>query len=131
MTKKELVYSVLKELGYNPTLDDEGDLVIRYQLKNIWVMVSDDDDPYVSVLLPQFHEIEEGNETLVLATCNRVTRDVKLVKVYIDQTLKNVTASCEFYYTDEESMALELSNSLRLLGMIRSYFRKTMLELSE
>lgn len=131
MTKKELVYSVLKELGYNPTLDDEGDLVIRYQLKNIWVMVSDDDDPYVSVLLPQFHEIEEGYETLVLATCNRVTRDVKLVKVYIDQTLKNVTASCEFYYTDEESMALELSNSLRLLGMIRSYFRKTMLELSE
>lgn len=131
MTKKELVYSVLKELGYNPTLDDEGDLVIRYQLKNIWVMVSDDDDLYVSVLLPQFHEIEEGNETLVLATCNRVTRDVKLVKVYIDQTLKNVTASCEFYYTDEESMALELSNSLRLLGMIRSYFRKTMLELSE
>lgn len=131
MTKKELVYSVLKELGYNPTLDDEGDLVIRYQLKNIWVMVSDDDDPYVSVLLPQFHEIEEGNETLVLATCNRVTRDVKLVKVYIDQILKNVTASCEFYYTDEESMALELSNSLRLLGMIRSYFRKTMLELSE
>ena len=131
MTKKELVYSVLKELGYNPTLDDEGDLVIRYQLKNIWVMVSDDDDPYVSVLLPQFHKIEEGNETLVLATCNRVTRDVKLVKVYIDQTLKNVTASCEFYYTDEESMALELSNSLRLLGMIRSYFRKTMLELSE
>lgn len=131
MTKKELVYSVLQKLGYNPTLDDEGDLVIRYQLKNIWVMVSDDDDQYVSVLLPQFHEIEEGNETLVLATCNRVTRDVKLVKVYIDQTLKNVTASCEFYYTDEESMAHGLSNSMRLLGMIRSYFRKTILELSE
>lgn len=131
MTKKELVYSVLQKMGYNPNLDDEGDLVIRYQLKNIWVMVNDDDDPYVSVILPQFHEFEEGNEMLVLATCNRVTRDVKLVKVYIDQTLKNVTASCEFYYTDEESMALELSNSLRLLGMIRSYFRKTMLELSE
>lgn len=131
MTKKELVYSVLQKMGYNPNLDDEGDLVIRYQLKNIWVMVNDNDDPYVSVMLPQFHEIEEGNEMLVLTTCNRVTRDVKLVKVYIDQTLKNVTASCEFYYTDEESMALELSNSLRLLGMIRSYFRKTMLELSE
>lgn len=131
MTKKELVYSVLQKLGYNPTLDDEGDLVIRYQLKNIWVMVSDDDDQYVSVLLPQFHEIEEGNETLVLATCNRVTRDVKLVKVYIDQTLKNVTASCEFYYTDEKSMAQGLSNSMRLLGMIRSYFRKTILRLSE
>lgn len=131
MTKKELVYSVLEKLGYNPTFDDEGDLVIRYQLKNIWVMVRDDDNQYVSVLLPQFHEIEEGNETLVLATCNRVTRDVKLVKVYIDQTLKNVTASCEFYYTDEESMAQGLSISLRLLGMIRSYFRKTILELNE
>ncbi len=131
MTKKELVYSVLQKMGYNPILDDEGDLVIRYQLKNIWVMVSGDDEPYVSVILPQFHEIEEGNETLVLASCNRVTRDVKQVKVYIDQTLKNVTASCEFYYTDEESITLGLSKSLRLLGMIRSYFRKTMLELSE
>lgn len=131
MTKKELVFSVLQKLGYNPTLDDEGDLVIRYQLKNIWVMVSGDDEPYVSVILPQFHEIEEGDETLVLASCNRVTRDVKLVKVYIDQTLKNVTASCEFYYTDEKSITLGLSNSLRLLGMVRSYFRKTILELSE
>lgn len=131
MTKKELFFSVLQKLGYNPTLDDEGDLVIRYQLKNIWVMVSGDDEPYVSVILPQFHEIEEGDETLVLASCNRVTRDVKLVKVYIDQTLKNVTASCEFYYTDEKSITLGLSNSLRLLGMVRSYFRKTILELSE
>lgn len=131
MTKKELVYSALKNFGYNPTLDDDGDMVIRYQLKNIWVMVNDDDDPYVSVILPQFYEIKEGNEILVLATCNRVTRDVKLVKVYIDQTLKSVTALCGFYYTDEESMAQGLSNSLRLLGMIRSYFRKIMLELSE
>lgn len=131
MTKKELLYSVLQRMGYNPTVDDEGDLMIRYQLKNIWVMVGNDDESYVSVILPQFHEIEEGKETLILAACNRVTRDAKMVKVYIDQTLKNVTASCEFFYTDEESLTQGLGNSLRLLGMIRSYFRKTRLILEE
>ena len=46
----------------------------------------------------------EGEETLTLAVCNKVSRDLKLAKVFIDQTLESVSTSCEFFYTDMESL---------------------------
>lgn len=131
MTKQELVCSVFQSLGYTPTIDDDGDVMIRYQMKSLYVATGDENDPYLTVILPQFYEIGDGEDTLVLATCNKVTRDIKLAKVYIDKTFKNVSAMCEFYYTDKESLGLNLYQSLRILGQIRTTFRNARMELSE
>ncbi len=131
MTKQELVYSVIQSLGYNPSIDNDGDIVFRYQMKCMYVMIGDNEDRYLSVIFPQFYEIEDGEDALVLATCNKVTRDVKMVKVYIDQTFKNVSSSCEFFYTDEEAVAQNITQSLRILGMIRTAFRNAKNELNE
>lgn len=131
MTKQELVCSVFQSLGYTPTIDDDGDVMIRYQMKSLYVATGDENDPYLTVILPQFYEIGDGEDALVLATCNKVTRDIKLAKVYIDKTFKNVSAMCEFYYTDKESLGLNLYQSLRILGQIRTTFRNARMELSE
>ncbi len=81
MTKKELIMSTLEEkMGYCPEVDEDGDIRVAYQLKTIYVMTGDDDEQYVSVMLPQFHEIEDGKETLALAVCNKMTRELKLLK---------------------------------------------------
>ena len=100
-------------------------------MKAIYVMTGDEDEPYISMMLPQFHEIDEGRETLVLAVCNKMTRELKLVKVYIDQTFKSVTATCEFFYANEESLEQNLRNSLQMLGVVRTVFRNDMAELSD
>ena len=132
MTKKELIMSTLeKKMGYCPEIDEDGDIKVAYQLKNIYVMTADDDEPYVSVMLPQFHDIEEGKETVTLAVCNKMTRELKFAKVYIDQTFRHVTATCEFYYSGKKSLEQNLSMSLELLGVIRTVFRKDMDELTE
>ena len=132
MTKKELIMSILeKNMGYSPRIDDDGDIMIHHQMKDIYVMTSDDDEQYVSVMLPQFHEIEDGEEAISLAVSNKMTRELKLAKVYVDQTFKNVTATCEFFYCNEESLEQNLRMSLELLGVIRSIFRKNVDELSE
>lgn len=131
MTKKEQIMATLEKMGYRPELDNDGDILLRYQMKSIFVLTGDEDDSYVSVMLPQFHEIEEGKETLVLAVCNKMTRELKLAKVYVDQTFKNVSATCEFYYANEESLEQNLSQSLQLLGVVRTVLRKNMDELSE
>ncbi len=131
MTKQELVYSVIQSMGYIPTIDNDGDIVFRYQMKDLYVMIGDDDDPYLSVVFPQFYEIEDGEDALVLAACNKITRDVKMAKVYIDQTFRNVSSSCEFFYTDEESLTQNITQSLRILGIIRTVFRNAKAELSE
>lgn len=132
MTKKELIMSTLEEkMGYCPEIDEDGDIKVAYQLKTIYVMTSEDDEPYVSVMLPQFHEIEDGKETLALAVCNKMSRELKFAKVYIDQTFKHVTATCEFYYSSKKSLLQNLERSLELLGVIRTVFRNDMEELSK
>jgi predicted metal-dependent phosphotriesterase family hydrolase len=131
MNKKELIFHTLEKMGYKPDIDEDGDIQIRYQMKSIFVFVGDEEDSYVAVLLPQFHEIAEGEETLVLATCNKMTRELKLAKVFVDQTFKNVTATCEFYYANEESLEQNLRNSLQMLGVIRTVFRNNMAELAD
>lgn len=131
MNKKELILKTLEKMGHSPEVDNDGDIMLHYQMKTIYVMTGDEEEPYISMMLPQFHEVEEGQETLVLAVCNKMTRELKLAKVYIDQTFKNVTASCEFYYANEESLEQNLRNSLQMLGVVRTVFRNDMAELAE
>ena len=131
MNKKELILQTLEKMGYKPEIDDDGDVTLRYQLKRLFVLLGDENEQYTSVLLPQFYEMDEGEERLVLAVCNKMNRELKMVKLYIDQTFKNVSAVCEFFFTDENSLQQSLSRSLDLLGVVRSVFRKNRKELSE
>jgi len=123
--------SVLEKMGYSPEVDNDGDIMFRYQMKAIYVMIGDEEDPYISLMLPQFHEFEEGQETLVLVTCNKMTRELKMAKVFIDQTFKNVSATCEFFYINEDALEQNLRHALQIIGVVRSVFRKDMAELSE
>lgn len=129
--KKEMILRVLEKMGYKPEIDKDGDIQLRYQMKTIFVLIGNEDEQYISVMLPQFHEIADGEETLVLAVCNKMTRELKLAKVYVDQTFKNVSATCEFFYSNEEALEQCLALSLELLGVVRSVFRKNKTELSE
>jgi len=131
MKKKELILKTLEKMGHSPEVDNDGDIMLHYQMKTIYVLTGDEEEPYISMMLPQFHEVEEGQETLVLAVCNKMTRELKLAKVYIDQTFKNVTATCEFYYANEESLEQNLRNSLQMLGVVRTVFRNDMAELAD
>ena len=132
MTKKEKIINVLENMGYKPQYDEEGDIIVRYQLKTLYILTSDDDeDSFVNIILPQFVEFEEGEETLYLATCNKLTREKQMVKVYVDQTFKNVSASYEFYYVNDEALEKNLDKAFGILGILRIIFRKSIMELSE
>lgn len=131
MKKKELILATLEKMGYSPEVDNDGDIKLLYQMKTIYVMTGDEEEPYISMMLPQFYEIEDGQETMVLAVCNKLTRELKLAKVYVDQTFKNVTATCEFFYANNEALEQNLRNSLQMLGVVRTVFRKDLAELSE
>ena len=132
MTKKEQIINVLERMGYKPKIDKEGDIMLRDQLKTLFFLVNDDDEEnFVNVILPQFAEIDDCEETLYLAACNKVTRGTRMVKVYVDQTFKNITASCEFYYANDESLEFNLQKSLSILSIIRTLYRNCIKELSE
>lgn len=131
MTKKEMILEAIENLGYKPHVDDDGDICVRYQMKSIFFLTGQEEEQYVSALLPQFSEVQEGEETMTLAICNKVSREIKLAKVYIDQTLKSVTASCEFFYTDMDSLKNNVEHSLNILGMVRSTYFKVRSEFND
>lgn len=130
MNKKELILQTLEKMGYKPMIDNDGDIMLYYQMKSVFVLAGNEEEKYVCVMLPQFYEIKDGEEILVLTICNKITRELKLAKVYIDQTFKNVTATCEFFYTNEETLQDCLTHSLELIGVVRSVFRKNKTEMS-
>lgn len=123
MTKKEMIVKVLDEMGFKLHEDEDGDLMFRYQMKNIYTVIGDESEQYLVLVMPQFCELEDGEEHVALAVCNKMTRELKLAKVYVDQTFKNVSASCEFYYTDENSLKTNIENGLNVLGIVRTFYR--------
>ena len=44
---------------------------------------------------------------------------------------KNVTATCEFFYANEEVLEQNLRNSLQMLGVVRTVYREDLAKLSE
>lgn len=129
-TKREKILEALLQMGYRPQTDDDGDVFFNYQMKRLYVLVGDEDEAFLQVLLPQFVTLEEGQEAEVLAICNKVTREFKLTKVFMDPSYQTVSASCEFFYTDDESLDRCLHQALRVLSVIRPAFYQAKEDLS-
>lgn len=126
-----MIVTAIESLGYRANVDDDGDVCVRYQMKDIYFLVGQEEEQYVSVLLPRFSEVHEGEETITLAVCNIMNREMKLAKVYLDPTLKNVIASGDFFYTDMDSLADNVQHVLNILGLVRSAYNKTKAELTD
>jgi len=132
MTKKELIMAAIEKMGYSTEIDEDGDIMFQYQMKTLYAMTSDnEEDQYISLLLPRVNEVEEGEEPLVLAVCNKMNRELKIMKVFIDNTFKNVGATYEFNYANEESLELNLTKALDMMGVVRTLYRHETEELSE
>ena len=82
-------------------------------------------------MYPQFIDIEDGDESLTLAICNKMTRELKLAKVFVDQSFKTVSATCEFYYANDEALEYSIKKSLRLIGLMRSQYQQNREELTK
>ncbi|MBQ0058005.1 MAG: YbjN domain-containing protein [Bacteroidales bacterium] len=131
MGKKENIVSILQGMGYTPQYDDDGDVYIIYQMKHVFFLLSEDDeDNYISIMLPQFVDLEEGEESMALAVCNKMTREFKLAKFYLDKTFKSVTGTCEAFYANNEALEYSIKKSLRMISCMRSQYYQAQKELT-
>lgn len=130
MNTREIIFKQLEELGLRPKYDDDGDLCVRYEMKNMYFVTEVGDEKFVSVVLPQIREVNEGDEALALTACNKINREVKLIKIYLDQNLQNISASCEFYFTDDESLKSSVRHSLIVLGRARTALNEAISDLT-
>lgn len=127
---KQLVMKVLKDMGYEPELDSDQDIRLCMEMKEFYFfMTEEEEECYVNIVLPQFTGIKEGKEILALATCNIMTRDMKLLKVYVEKNHESVSASCEFIYTDEDSLKQNIVCSMEVMSIVKTLYRRKCAEL--
>lgn len=131
MNKKDLIVKVLEEMGFKPYVDEDGDVGFRFQMKTIFALIGEESDNYLVLHMPQFYEIEDGNEAIALTACNKTTRELKLIKVFVDQNFKTISANSEFFYVDEDSLVKYIKNSLEILSVVRSFYRRTFEEMKQ
>lgn len=121
---------VLKDMGYEPELDSDQDIRLCMEMKELYFFMPDEEEErYVNIVLPQFTGIKEGKEILALATCNIMTRDMKLLKVYVEKNHESVSASCEFIYTDVDSLKQNIVISMEVMSIVKTLYRQKCAEL--
>lgn len=120
----QMVCSTLKSLGVTLEHDKDGDVFFRYQMKYIYVF-SSDNEQFINLLFNNFFGVDKKDLLLALRTCNKINRETKLMKMFLNSSQNCVSASCEFFYTDRKSLESNLRASLKLLSVARTHFKKT------
>ncbi|MFT0211582.1 hypothetical protein VQ643_03070 [Pseudomonas sp. F1_0610] len=93
------------------------DLVFKYEKNNCLLMTDAEDTNYVSILLPNFWEIESAEELeRAYRAANRANLDSKGAKVQVKRDESNLVAAVEFVV--ENDQALTGAVFFRYLGML-------------
>ena len=133
MTTMEIAKQFIEQMGYQTRVDDDGDLYFTYQMKVIYLIADSEEVEYplVTLLCPNIDDITEGEEAIILTACNKVNRELKMVKLFEDKNMEHVSALCETFCMDEANIKIFIQKSLYLFGIIRSYYYKAKRELKE
>jgi hypothetical protein len=81
---QEMYLGYLREQGYSPSLDSDGDVDFKIEGRNYYISIDEDDPVFFRILYPNFWEIETEEErrkaSAVIMSVNRTT---KIAEVYI------------------------------------------------
>ncbi|MGC8118269.1 YbjN domain-containing protein [Metapseudomonas otitidis] len=93
-----LYIEVLKELGLNPELDEDGDIEFDGLSNNgykLLAIIDEDHEEFVRISLPGLARLEESERVKMLEACNYANLKSKGAKVYIGTSGKYVWAAYE------------------------------------
>lgn len=125
MTKAEMYFEFLKEDGYLPRYDNDGDIVFKVEGLSYLLFASEDDEEYFRLALPFFWKIESSEERQrVLAAASRVNAEIKVVKVYPVED--NVWASVELLFNPADGFKPVFNRALRVLRAGVDHFSELM-----
>lgn len=93
-------YDALKDAGLGPQFDSDGDILMKREGMYLYLMKSSSDS-YIQFLCPAFLTIGNEDELrIALVAASNVNGKIKSAKIYADQDLKHMSASCEFFISD-------------------------------
>jgi hypothetical protein len=108
-----LVKEIIESWKYKVLEDDGEHIIIRYQMNVIHICLNEEDETFVSLLLPNFDEVTEENFAEVVMRCHKLNEKLKQIKLY---TINDVIiAASEFFYMEKDDLAFQLKLALNNL----------------
>ena len=83
MKTSEMVFEYLKEQGLCPKVDDDGDIVFKYQMLTFVFFEDDGDERFVRLGVPNIFQATDDNRMIVLGAVNELNAMIKVVKACV------------------------------------------------
>lgn len=97
MDLKTICEEILKNEGYAPLKDDEGDIYVKVQGVTFFVIIPDDDTSFVRVWLPKFYRLQNEQESArAYRIINQLNKEYRTGKIFIDEE-NELHCSAEFF----------------------------------
>ncbi|MDR0402612.1 MAG: YbjN domain-containing protein [Treponema sp.] len=132
MTKPQLqaMYtSYLREQGYQPEVDSDGDVVFKAEGRTFWIDVDDTDLQSFRIVYSNFWEIESLPEKeKVYEVANYINRTTKVAKVYVNSREDDVSMDANIFIENPEDFKTHFRRMIDLLLFEIREFRDKMNE---
>ena len=117
----------LRDEGYSPRLDKDGDIVFKIEGRAYAILVDEDDVGFFQLVYPNFWSIESAHERQrVVAAAERATARTKVAKVYVVRD--DVWASFEVLFPAPDQFKSVLPRAIRTLRTAVQTFREHMVK---
>ncbi len=119
----------LESEGFRVRVDDDGDLHLRHEGRDVFVVFDTHDTAYIRVIAPDVWRCDDSAEerSLALAVANRLNAALKVAKVCL-RTDGAVHASIEVFESNPGAFCAVLPRHLGVLGTAAWEFRERMKE---
>jgi len=126
--RAQMYVSYLREEGYAPEVDKDGDVMFKFEGGTYFVLVDEEDEMFFQIMFPSFWPIESEEEgARVEKAAQLATRITKVAKVYRQRD--NVNASVELLCVPPEAFKAVFRRALGSIQAGVSNFRAAMSEL--
>lgn len=100
--------------GYQPRVDEEGDLVFKSEGKTYLILIDEDDPNFFQLVFPNFWSVDNEEERhKVLVAANAVNSGIKCVKIQIVRD--SVWAVAELFVSSPEQATAMFERAMRAL----------------
>lgn len=116
-----LVKEIIESWKYRVLEDDGEHIIIRYQMNVIHICPNEEDETFVSLLLPNFDEMTDENYSEIVMRCHKLNEKLKQIKFYTVNEV--IIAASEFFYMEKDDLAFQMKLALNNLIAAKVSYR--------
>lgn len=123
--RAEMYRSFLAEEGYAPKIDNDGDVLFKFEGGTYFIAVSEKDEVFFRIVFPNFWPIESEQERVrALLAAASATAETKVAKVFLVRD--DTYASIEMFCSPPDTFKPVFRRCLNALRASVEHFREKM-----